>query len=127
MTMAETIGFDSVRKIGLALPGVEESAPDGTPALKLRGKLLAWPAINKSAEPNSLAVRIDFVHRDELIAADGDTYYVTDHYMNYPVVLVRLSRIRMDALSDLLLMAWRFVSARAPAKRLPLKRRPRRH
>jgi hypothetical protein len=69
-------------------------------------------AINKSAEPNSLVVLIDFAHRDELIAAEPDTYYITNHYVNYPCVLVRLSRVHPDALGDLLRMAWDFVSTR---------------
>ena len=34
--------------------------------------------------------------------------------MNYPSVLVRLSRIHPDALRDLLGMAWRFVTAKKP-------------
>ena len=46
------------------------------------------------------------------MAADPDVYYVTDHYVNYPTVLVRLSRIHMDALRDLLGMSWLFVNAK---------------
>ena len=112
------IDFDTVRKIGLALPDVEESTSYGVSSLKVCGKLLACPAINKSAEPGSLAVRVSFDERDELIAGDPDVYYVTDHYVNYPSVLVRLSRIRRDALQDLLLMSWKFVTtANSPKRR----------
>ena len=106
------ISFDTVREIGLALPDVEEGTVYGSPALKVRGKMFACLAIHRSAEPGSLAVRIDFDQRDELTAADPKTYYLTDHYVNYPIVLVRLSRVHHDALGDLLLMAWRFVSTR---------------
>ena len=109
--------FDTVRKIGLALPDVEESTAYGSPALKVRGQLLACIAINKSAEPGTLAVRIDFDQRDAMIAEDPDTYYVTDHYLNYPSVLVRLSRIDADALRDLLGAAWRFVTAKKPKRK----------
>jgi hypothetical protein len=35
-----TIDFDTVRKIGLALHGVEDSTAYRSPALKVRGKLL---------------------------------------------------------------------------------------
>jgi hypothetical protein len=105
------ITFETVRKIGLVLPGVEAGTMYGSPALKIRGRLLTCIAIHKSAEPDSLAVRIDFDRRAELMDAAPDTYYLTDHYVNYPVVLVRLSRIRMDALRDLLTMSWRFVTA----------------
>src|SRR2546427_3711577 len=107
------ISFATVREMGLALPGVEEGTVYGSPALKVRGKMFACIAIHRSADPESLAVRIDFDQREELMAADPNTYYLTDHYVNYPVVLVRLTRVHPDALRDLLLMGWRFVSARA--------------
>jgi hypothetical protein len=48
----------------------------------------------------------------ELLAADPDVYYVTDHYLNYTSVLVRLSRVTPDVLRDLLGMAHKFVTAR---------------
>jgi hypothetical protein len=104
------IDFDFVRKIVLALPNAKESSGRGTGSLKVRGKLLTCPAIHRSAEPHSLLVKIGFDERAKLIAADPDVYYVTDHYVSYPSVLVRLSRIRPDALRDLLGIAWRFVN-----------------
>jgi hypothetical protein len=111
------IDFDTVREIARGLGDVEESSAYGSPALKVRGQLLTCIPINKSAEPGSLMVRIDFDRRAELLAADPDVYYVTDHYVNYPSVLVRLSRIHPDALRDLLGMAWRFVTAKKPPKK----------
>src|SRR6266404_5421908 len=105
-----TITFDTVRKIGLMLPGVEESTAYGSPALKVRGKLLACVPVNPSAEPGSLAVRMDFDDRAELLASEPDVYYVTDHYVAYNAVLVRLSRVDPDVLRDLLGMAYRFVT-----------------
>ena len=104
--------FDTVRKIGLALPGVEESTAYGLPALKVHGKLLACVPSHRSAEPGSLVVRVGFDDRAELLAADPDVYYVTDHYLNYASVLVRLSRVTPDVLRDLLDMAHKFVTAR---------------
>src|SRR5947209_3543847 len=107
-----TINFDTVRKIGLALPGVEASTAYGAPALKIRGKLLACLPTHRSAEPGSLVVRVGFDDRAELLAAAPDVYYVTDHYLNYTSVLVRLSRVTPDVLRDLLGMAHKFVTAR---------------
>lgn len=106
------ISFDTVREIGRSIPGVEDGTTYGSPALKLGGKMFACLAIHKSADPGSLVVRIDFDQRELLMAADPDTYYVTEHYVNYPVVLVRLTRVHHDALKDLLLMAWRSVSTK---------------
>jgi hypothetical protein len=107
-----TIDFDTVRKIGLTLPGVEQSTAYGAPALKVRGKLLACVPTHRSAEPGSLAVRVDFGDRAELLATAPDVYYVTDHYLGYSAVLVRLSRVTPDVLRDLLGMAHKFVTAR---------------
>jgi hypothetical protein len=116
------VGFGAVRKMGLALPEVEEGKVYGSRALKVRGRMFACIAIHRSAEPDTLAVRIDFGQRDELIRAEPDTYYLTDHYVNYPCVLVRLRRIHPDALRDLLLMGWRFMSA---TRKLPIRKRKR--
>jgi len=114
MPAKNKIDFDTVRKMALALPGVEEGTAYGSPALKVRGKLLACIPTHRSAEPGSLVVCIRFDHREDLLAAAPDVYYVTHHYVNYPSVLVRLSRIHPDALRDLLEMAWRFVTAKTP-------------
>jgi hypothetical protein len=113
-----TINFDTVRKIGLELPGVEESTAYGAPALKVHGKLLACVPTHRSAEPGSLMVRVGFDDRAELLAAAPDVYYVTGHYLGYSAVLVRLSRVTPDVLRDLLGMAHKFVSADA-ARRSP--------
>ena len=117
------IDFDTVRKMALGLSDVEESTIYRSPALKVRGKLLACLAVHKSAEPDSLAVRIDFDRRAELVAAAPDVYYLTGHYVNYPVVLVRLSRIHRDALRDLLGVAWRFVTAKKSGGQVRSRRR----
>ena len=106
------LDFDAVRKIAKTLPGVEESTIHGAPSLKVRGRLLTCPVLDPAAEENTLAVRIDFDKRAELLAADPTVYYLTDHYVDHPAVLVRLSRIHRDSLRDLLDMAWQYVTAR---------------
>jgi hypothetical protein len=116
------VSFDTVREIGLALPDVVDSTMHGAFALKVRGKLLACLAINKSAEPESLAVRIDFDQRAGLLAEAPETYYLTDHYRNYPVVLVRLWRIGASQLEDLLKASWRFVTSQIKADRSSSRR-----
>jgi hypothetical protein len=118
-----TINFDTVRKLGLPLPGVEESTTYGAPALKVRGKLLACVPSHRSAEPNSVAVRVGFDDRAELLAAASDVYYVTDHYQNYNAVLVRLSRVTPDVLRDLLAMAHKFVTSQQAVRRSPFRSR----
>ena len=118
-----TIDFDTVRKIGIALPGVEESTAFGSPALKVHGKLLACVPSHRSAEPGSLVIRVDFDDRAELLAADPDVYYVTHHYVDYSAVLVRLSRVNRDVLRDLLGMAYKFVTRKPAPSSTARKRR----
>jgi len=121
------IGFKAVESVGRTLPDVEVATVWGKPALKVRGELLACLASHKSAERNTLVVMMDFADRDALIADDPDTYYLKEHYVSSPCVLVRLSRVRADALRDLIAGAHRFVSARAKPstrKRRSPSRRP---
>jgi hypothetical protein len=117
------VNFDTVRNIGLAFPRVEDSTAYGMPALKVDGKLLACIPANPSAEPASLVVRVDFDDRAELLAAAPDIYYVTDHYIGYTAVLVRLSRVSSNVLRDLLGMAYKFVTRSAKPPSPARKRR----
>jgi hypothetical protein len=110
MPTKRTPNFDTVRTIGLALPGVEESTCYGQPALKIRGKLLACLPSHSSAESDSLVVRVDFEQRAELLAAAPEVYYITDHYLGYAAVLVRLSRVTPEILRDLLGVGRKFVT-----------------
>jgi len=109
--------FQTVRAIGLKLPGAEVSTMYGAPALKVNGKMFACIASNKAAEPNTLVVWIDFAQRDALIEDDPETYYLKEHYEGYPCVLVRLSKVSRAAMQDLLTGAWRLVSATRAAPR----------
>ena len=102
--------FDTVRDLGLALPDTEEGTSFGAPALKVGGKMFACIPTHRSAEPDSLAVRVSFEDRDYLIASDPATYYVKPHYIDYPCVLVRLNRVKRGALRELLQVGWEFVS-----------------
>ena len=102
--------FDAVREIGLKLPRTAAATAWGSPALTVDGQRFACMAIHKSAEPNSLVLHMDIPERDDLIEAQPDIYYIADHYINYPCVLVRLARVDRDTLEDLLRMAHRFVT-----------------
>ena len=73
----------------------------------------SWPADpqHRTAEPNSLVVRVSFEDRAVLLAEAPDVYYLKDHYVGYTCVLVRLHRVTRDVLRDLLGMAHKFVTA----------------
>ena len=90
-------------------PGVEEGTSYGTPAFKVRGKLF----VRLHQSEDALVVRIDENERAMRMRADPETYYITDHYVDYPWVLVRLSSVSREDLGELLEAAWRLV---APAR-----------
>jgi hypothetical protein len=104
--------FEAIRKMALALDHVDEATSYGTPAFKVRGALFA----RLRDDLGALVVRMAIDERQELIAADPDTYFITDHYLNYPWILVRLARVSPDAMRDLLRMAWRSAAAAEKSK-----------
>ena len=114
--------FTLVESIGRTLPDVEVTTTWGKPTLKVRGRMFACIASNKSAEPDTLVVMMDFADRDALVEEDPATYYLKEHYVGYPCVLVRLARVHPDALRDLVVGAYRYVSAK---RRRTTGRKPR--
>src|SRR5437016_14175441 len=100
------ITFDTVRQIAQTLPGAEESTSYGTPAFKVKGKLFA----RQHQDGESLVIGVDFEEREEMMSAAPEKFYITDHYLNYPWMLVRLSNVRSDELRDLLIGSWRRVA-----------------
>jgi hypothetical protein len=111
-----------VREIGAALPDVEVSTSWGAMALKVRGQMFVCVATHKSAEPDTLVVRMDIDQRNALIEEEPSVYYLKEHYVNYPCVLVRLTRVSPEALRDLVHTAYRYVGATV-RRRVPRSRR----
>jgi hypothetical protein len=100
--------FAVVRAVGRTLPDVEATTRyDGTPVLKMGGAFMAGLATHPTAEPDTLVVRAGFEERAWLLEDAPETYYLTDYYKKYPIVLARLSTLDRDALRDLLSMSWR--------------------
>ena len=103
-------GYARYLKIVLALPGAEVSTSYGTPSVKVRGKILSrW----RTEAEGALAIRCDFLDRQILLQTQPEVFFLTDHYQDYPMVLVRLEKATHTVLVDITERAWRLV---APAK-----------
>jgi hypothetical protein len=113
--------YKRVCEIARKLPGVEESSSYGTPALKVKGRFMC--RLRTEAE-GALAIRCDFLDRQILLQADPRVFFVTDHYLNYPMILVRLEKIRLSALPDLVERAWRMVAPPRLVAEFDARRRP---
>ena len=99
-----TVGvtYDDLRRVAREFPGIEESTSYGTAALKVGGTLL----VRLKEDGETVVLKTTFTDRDLLMHADPDVYFITDHYRNYPYVLVRLPRIRLKEMRDRLEEAW---------------------
>jgi len=98
--------LDDVRKVALAMTGVVEATSYGTPCFKARGKLFA----RLLPEGDVLMVRVDPMGRDALVESQPKVFFVTPHYENYPMVLVRLPRVDRTTLREMLHDARRLVA-----------------
>jgi hypothetical protein len=115
---ASATTFVDVRRIALALPGVEEGTSYGTPALKVGGKLIA--RVHQTMD--CLVLRTDFLGREILMQSAPDAFFITDHYRNYPWILVRFAAVEKRALPDLIERAWRLVASKTLTKKYDVGR-----
>jgi hypothetical protein len=99
----KSVTFETVRQLALALPGVIEGTSYGTPAFRVRGRILA--RFHQDGE--TLVLKTEYATREVLMAAQPETFYVTDHYRCYPWMLVRLSTVELGLLRGLIKDAWR--------------------
>ena len=95
------VEFEAVRQLMHSFPGIVEGTSWGTPGFRIRGRLLA----RLQEDDETLMLSAD--DRDLLIESDPDAFYVTQHYQNYPRVLVRLARVRREVLKEVIEKAWR--------------------
>lgn len=72
-----------------------------------------WPARDSARlweDGETLVLRIAMIDRDFLMREDPETFFITDHYRNYPAVLARLGRLDRTQAAELIETAWRFVA-----------------
>lgn len=94
--------IETVRRIAASLPATEEGVSYGTPAWRVRGKFVA-----RMREDDILVAKVDMGERALLMATEPEVFFITDHYRDWPMVLVRLSAIPDDELAEVLEDAWR--------------------
>jgi hypothetical protein len=99
--------------LGLGLPNVEDAVSWGQPNLKAHGKMWVW----WNAGENAAVFKTSFEERDFLLEADADTFFITPHYRNWPLILARAERLDADWVAANLRRVWR-----AQAKKTFLKK-----
>jgi hypothetical protein len=99
------VTWNTVRDLALALPDVEESTSYRTPAMKVRGKLIA----RLKEDGKTIVVPMPIAERDVRIVAEPDVFFVTDRYVSCPNVLVWLAKMMRTDLRELPQDAWRMM------------------
>ncbi len=100
--------FDDIRAIALALPGVIDGTSYGTPALKVGGKLIA--RLHQSID--CVVLRCELLDREILMQSAPDAFFITDHYRDYPWILLRIGAVDKRVLPELIQRAWRLVASK---------------
>lgn len=88
---------------GAALPGVDQGTTYGKAALRFRGRMLA---ATTAPVPDSFVLHVAIDEKEVLLATDPATFWQTDHYRNWPAVLVRYGSNATDRVVLLLTRAW---------------------
>ena len=105
--------FDDIRKFALAWPEVEDGTSYGTPALKVRQKML----VRLKEDDDSLVMPgVPFEEREMLVESRSKIFYFTDHYKDHPMVLIRLSKAKRAIIEPLLRRHWRTLASKAAVK-----------
>ncbi len=102
--------LDMVGRIALALPQVEAYTYYATPAFHVQKKMLA----RFKEDGETLVVHAE--EREVWMGKDPAVFFITDHYRNYPYVLVNLAKVKTGDLKALLEEAWKQVSVMKPSK-----------
>src|SRR6201995_3466010 len=105
--------FDDIRKFALTWPEVEDGTSYGTPALKVRKKML----VRLKEDGDSLVMPgVPQDEREMLVESAPKVFYFTDHYRDYPMVLIRLSKAKGAIVEPFLRRRWRELASKAAVK-----------
>ena len=116
------VSMRDAKKLLLELPGVVEGSSYRMPAFLVNGRFLARFRDDGAVLVLQLKAISD---RDVLMEIDPRAFFFTDHYRDYPDVLVRLAEVPRALLTDVVTEAWRHVSARPPVRKRATARRAR--
>ena len=116
--------WDDVRRLALALPETTEGISRDLRQWRVKDKGFVWERPLRRADYEALGdgapdgpilgARVEhLVAKEALIADDPDVFFTTPHFDGYAAVLVRLDRIAVEDLDELIVEAW---LARAPKR-----------
>jgi hypothetical protein len=101
--------WNRICEIAAGLPGSELSTSYGTPAFKVNNKLFA------RLKEDGKTLVVYTAAREKWMKKEPATFFITDHYKNYPLMLIDLNLVRKKDLQHLIHTSWQL---RAPKRLL---------
>ncbi|HEY0106416.1 MAG TPA: MmcQ/YjbR family DNA-binding protein [Rhizomicrobium sp.] len=102
------------RKIALSFPGVYEKPSYGTPTFFVGKKV--FTQVGSHGRTDIMLLTQSLEERDHLIAADPETFYITDHFKAYKGLLARIERLDAKTFRALLDRRWQAIAPKKPAR-----------
>ena len=105
--------FELVKSIALAFPDTEESTShEGTPSVKVRGKLMCRLHDSGSFIP----IRLDFEFRDSYLDSHPETFHLPDHFKAYPYISMWTHCRDRKLISAIIEQSWKGLATRKQVK-----------
>jgi len=92
--------YEKLRMVASSMPAVYEKLCHGTPAFYIEKKFF----VRLKEDGETIALYNN--EREEWIARNGDLFFITDHYKNYPMLLVDLKNVSTEDLKTLIEGSW---------------------
>jgi hypothetical protein len=116
--------WEDVRRLALALPESEERVSREKRQWRVKDKLFVWERPlrpkeivelgEEAPEGSVLGARVEhLIAKQALIEDDPGVFFTTSHFEGYAAILVRLQRLAIDELAEVVTEAW---LARAPKR-----------
>ena len=116
--------WEDVSRLALELPETSERLSRDLRQWRVKDKAFVWERPLRRADLDALGdeapegpilgARVEhLVAKEALLADDPTVYFTTPHFDGYPAILVRLDRIELEDLQELVVEAW---LARAPTR-----------
>ncbi len=116
--------WEDVKRIALALPETGERVSREKHQWRVKDRLFVWERPLRAKEVEELGdagtdgpilgARVEHLGAKEaLLADDPSIYFTTSHFKGYAAILVRLQRIAVEELDEVITEAW---LARAPKR-----------
>lgn len=105
--------FEVVKNIALTFPNTEESVShEGTPSVKVRGKLMC--RLHDSGE--FIPIRLDFDIRDKYLDSHPEIFHLPDHFKAYPYICMWIHNYNRKLLTEILELSWKGLSTKKQVK-----------